>query len=86
MQQVSSEYIRTQNFIREVRKGREQRAVAEFCEIPQSKTRSILKRAETNDGIPLGTDQWRLERATVEVVRRRLPRLLNKIPNRLEDQ
>ncbi len=34
LQQVPTEYVRAQNFIREVRKGREKRATTNFFEIP----------------------------------------------------
>lgn len=66
LQQIPSEYVRAQHFIREVQKRREKQATAEFFEIPRSTLRSILERAEANDDIPFDTDQWRRERATVE--------------------
>lgn len=46
LQQVPTEYVRARDFIREVRKGREKRATSDFFEIPESKMRSILDRAE----------------------------------------
>ena len=75
LQQVPAEYVRVQTFIREVRKGREKKATATFFEIPDSKIRSILTRAEANYDIPFDNDQWRLERAKVDAGEKDLPPL-----------
>jgi len=75
LQQVPAKYVRVQNFIREVRKGREKKATAAFFEIPDSKIRSILARAEANYDIPFDNDQWRLERAKVDAGEKELPLL-----------
>jgi DNA invertase Pin-like site-specific DNA recombinase len=75
LQQVPAEYVRAQNFIREVRKGREKKATATFFEIPHSKIRSILARAEANYDVPFDNDQWQLERAKVDVGEKKLPLL-----------
>jgi DNA invertase Pin-like site-specific DNA recombinase len=75
LQQVPTEYVRVQSFIREVRKGREKQATAAFFAIPDSKIRSILNRAETNYDIPFDNDQWRLERAKVQAGEKALPSL-----------
>ena len=75
LQQVPAKYVRAQNFIREVRKGREKKATATFFEIPDSKIRSILERAEANYDIPFDNDQWRLERAKVDAGEKQLPPL-----------
>jgi DNA invertase Pin-like site-specific DNA recombinase len=75
LQQIPAEYVRAQSFIREVRKGREKRATAAFFEIPISKMRSILARAEANYDIPFDNDQWQLERAKVDAGKKELPSL-----------
>jgi DNA invertase Pin-like site-specific DNA recombinase len=75
LQQIPSEYVRVQNFIREVRKGREKRATAAFFDIPVSKMRSILARAETNYDVAFDNDQWHIERAKVDVGEKELPPL-----------
>ena len=75
LQQIPSEYVRAQTFIREVRKGREKQATAAFFDIPASKIRSILARAEANYDIPFDNDQWRLERAKVDAGEKELPPL-----------
>jgi DNA invertase Pin-like site-specific DNA recombinase len=75
LQQVPAEYVRAQNFIREVRKGREKRATAAFFGIPASKIRSILDRAEANYEIPFDNDQWQLDRAKVTTGEKELPPL-----------
>ncbi|EMA55847.1 recombinase family protein [Halococcus thailandensis] len=75
LQQIPAEYVRTQTFIREVRKGREKKATATFFEIPESKIRSILERAEANYDVPFDNDQWRLERAKVDAGEKELPPL-----------
>jgi DNA invertase Pin-like site-specific DNA recombinase len=72
LQQVPAEYVRAQNFIREVRKGREKKATATFFEIPDSKIRSILDRAEANYDIPFDNDRWRVERAKVDAGEKQL--------------
>ncbi len=69
-QQIPSEYVRAQRFIREVRKSREKTATAAFFEIPDAAIQSILARAETSYDIPFDNDQWRLERARSKLVRR----------------
>jgi DNA invertase Pin-like site-specific DNA recombinase len=66
LQQLPEQYVRVQNFIREVRKGREKKATAAFFDIPESKIRSILERAEANYDIPFHNNQWRVERAKVD--------------------
>ncbi len=81
LQQVPSEYVRAQNFIREVRKGREKRSTARFFEIPPSKMRSILHRAEENYDIPFNNDQWRIERAQVEAGKKNLRPLADQNSN-----
>nr|WP_233737811.1 hypothetical protein [Halocatena pleomorpha] len=58
--------VRAQNFIREVRKGREKRATADFFEIPPSKMRSILDRTQANYDVSFDNDQWQIERAKVK--------------------
>lgn len=73
LQQIPAEYVRAQNFIREVRKGREKRATAAFFEIPPSKVRSILDRAEANYEIPFDNDQWQIERAKVKADEKLVP-------------
>ena len=75
LQQVPTEYVRVQNFIREVREGREKKATAMFFEIPASKIRSILDRAEANYDITFDNDQWRLECAKVDAGEKQLPSL-----------
>jgi DNA invertase Pin-like site-specific DNA recombinase len=75
LQQIPAEYVRAQTFIREVRKGREKRATAAFFDIPISKMRSILARAEANYNVPFDNDQWRLERAKVDAGKKELPPL-----------
>jgi DNA invertase Pin-like site-specific DNA recombinase len=75
LQQIPSEYVRAQSFIREVRKGREKQATAAFFDIPRSKIRSILARAEANYDIPFDNDQWQLERAKVDAGEKELPPL-----------
>lgn len=75
LQQIPSEYVRTQTFIRGVRKGREKKATAAFFEISDSKIRSILTRAEANYDVPFDNDQWRLERAKVDASEKNLPPL-----------
>jgi hypothetical protein len=42
LQQLPSEYVRAQTFIREGRKGRKKQATAAFFEIPDSAIQSIL--------------------------------------------
>ncbi|EMA51259.1 Resolvase domain protein [Halococcus salifodinae DSM 8989] len=42
-------------------------ATAAFFEIPDSAIQSILARAEANYDVPFDNDQWRLERAKVDV-------------------
>jgi DNA invertase Pin-like site-specific DNA recombinase len=75
LQQIPAEYVRAQTFIREVRKGREKKATAAFFDIPESKIRSILARAEANYDIPFDNDQWRLERAKINADEKELPPL-----------
>jgi DNA invertase Pin-like site-specific DNA recombinase len=75
LQQVPAEYVRAQNFIREVRKGREKKATSTFFEIPESKIRSILERGEANYDIPFDNSQWRIERAKVDAGEKDLPPL-----------
>jgi DNA invertase Pin-like site-specific DNA recombinase len=75
LQQIPTEYVRVQSFIREVRKGREKKATAAFFEIPDSKIRSILVRAEANYDVPFDNDQWRLECAKVDAGEKDLPPL-----------
>ncbi|WP_435079590.1 recombinase family protein [Halococcus sp. AFM35] len=75
LQQIPSEYVRAQTFIREVRKGREKHATAAFFEIPDSAIQSILTRAETNYDVPFDNDQWQLERAKVDAGEKELPPL-----------
>lgn len=84
LQQVPSEYVRAQNFIREVRKDREKQSTAIFFEIPPSKMRSILQRAEGNYDIPFDNDQWRIERAQVEAGKKNLRPLAARILTRLK--
>lgn len=64
--QDPQEYAKTQEFIREVRKGRQKTSTAEYFGIPQSSIQSILKRAEANYGVKFDNDKWRIERARVE--------------------
>jgi hypothetical protein len=78
LQQIPSEYVRAQTFIREVRKGREKHATAAFFEIPDPAVQSILARAEANYDIPFDNDQWRLERARVGAGEKDLPPLDSK--------
>jgi DNA invertase Pin-like site-specific DNA recombinase len=66
LQQIPSEDVRAQTFIREVHKGRDKQATAAFFGIPESKIRSIFARAEANYDIPFDNEQWRLERVKVE--------------------
>jgi DNA invertase Pin-like site-specific DNA recombinase len=66
LQQLPEQYVRVQNFIREVRKGREKKATAAFFDIPESKIRSILARAEANYDISFHNNQWQVERAKVD--------------------
>jgi hypothetical protein len=75
LKQLPEQYVRVQNFIREVRKGREKKATAAFFDIPESKIRSILERAETNYDIPFHNNQWRVERAKVDAGEKELPPL-----------
>jgi DNA invertase Pin-like site-specific DNA recombinase len=75
LQQIPTEYVRAQNFIREVRKGREKRATAAFFDIPVSTMRSILARAEANYDVAFDNDQWRLERAKVDAGEKEFPPL-----------
>lgn len=72
LQQVPSEYVCAQNFIREVRKGREKRVTARFFEIPPTKMRSIRQRAEENYDIPFDNDQWGIERTQVKAGKKNL--------------
>jgi DNA invertase Pin-like site-specific DNA recombinase len=72
LQQLPKQYARAQNFIREVRKGREKKATAAFFDIPESKIRSILDRAEANYDIPFDNDHWRLERAKINADKKHL--------------
>lgn len=58
-----------------MRKGREKRATAAFFEIPLSKMRSIIARAEANYDTPFDNDQWRLERAKVDAGKKELTSL-----------
>ncbi len=78
LQQVPTEYVRAQDFIREVRKSREKRATADFFEISASKMRSILDRVAANYDIPFDTDQWRIERALIEAGKKDLPPLADQ--------
>ena len=55
-----------------MRKGREKKATATFFEIPDSKIRSILDRAEANYDIPFDNDRWRVERAKVDAGEKQL--------------
>jgi len=66
MYQDPVEYNRAQNFIRELKKGREKKATAEFYEIPESAIQSILQRSKKNYEIEFDNSQWRVERARVE--------------------
>ncbi|MFP9192768.1 recombinase family protein [Natrialbaceae archaeon A-CW1-1] len=66
------EYAKVQNFIREVKKGRSKTKTAEFFGIKQSAVQSILKRAEQNYEIPFDNDQWKVEKARVEVGKKQL--------------
>jgi DNA invertase Pin-like site-specific DNA recombinase len=75
LQQIPSEYVRAQSFIREVRKGREKHATAAFFEIPDTAIQSILARAEANYDIPFDNDQWQLERAKIDAGEKELPPL-----------
>ena len=75
LQQIPSEYVRAQNFICEVRKGREKHATAAYFEIPESAIQSILAWAEANYHIPFDNDQGRLERAKVDAGEKELPPL-----------
>lgn len=63
---MPTEYVLTQNFIREVRNGREKQVTTDFFEIPAPKMRSIFDRAAADDDIPFDNDQWRLERAKIK--------------------
>ncbi len=81
LQQIPSEYVRAQTFIREVRKGREKQATAEFFDIPTSKMRSILERAEANYDIPFDNNQWKIERAKVTTGEKTLHHLLSEEGN-----
>jgi DNA invertase Pin-like site-specific DNA recombinase len=65
LQQIPTEYVRAQTFIREVRKGHEKQATAAFFDIPESKIRSILARAEVNYDIPESKIRSILARAEV---------------------
>lgn len=65
LQQIPHEYVRAQNFIREVRKGRQKKATAEFFEIPESTRQSILDRSEENYDVEFDNSKWRLEREKV---------------------
>jgi DNA invertase Pin-like site-specific DNA recombinase len=75
LRQVPAEYVPVQNFIREVRRGREKKATAMFFEIPESKIRSILDRAEASYDITFDNDRWRVERAKVDAGEKQLPPL-----------
>lgn len=55
--QIPTEYVRTQTFIREVRKGREKHATAAFFDIPDTAIQSSLTRAEAN---PPARKGWRI--------------------------
>ncbi|EMA54540.1 Resolvase domain protein [Halococcus salifodinae DSM 8989] len=78
LQQIASEYIRTQIYIRTVRKGREKHATAAFFKISHSASQSILARAERNYNVPFDNDQWRLELAKVDAGEKALPPLNSK--------
>ena len=78
LQRLPDQYVRAQNFIREVRKGREKKATAAFFDIPRSKIRSILTRSEANYDIPFDNDQWQIERAKVNAGEKDLPSLGNQ--------
>ena len=55
-----------------------------FFDIPASKIRSILARAEANYDILFDNDQWRLERAKVNTGEKELPSLSTRNePDRL---
>ena len=66
MVQKPQEFARAQRFIREVKKGREKTATAEFFEISSSSAQSILERSEKNYNIEFDNAQWRVERAKVQ--------------------
>jgi hypothetical protein len=78
LQRLPDQYVRAQNFIREVQKGREKRSTAVFFDIPESKVRSILTRSETNYEIPFDNGQWQIERAKVNAGEKDLPPLGNQ--------
>ncbi len=71
------EHARVVNFIKEVRKGREKTATAEFFEVPQSSIQSILERSEANYDVKFDNDDWRIERAKVEAGEKHLDSLGN---------
>lgn len=65
LKQDPDEYVRARNFIREVKKGRQKTATAEFFDVPESSINSILERSEKNYDIEFDNDAWRVERAKV---------------------
>jgi len=66
MHQDPTEYVKVQNFIREVKKGRQKARTAEFFGIESSAIQSILKRSEKNYEIPFDNNEWKVQRARVE--------------------
>jgi len=70
--QVPDEYLRAQKFIKEVRKGRQKKATAEFFDIPEGSIESILDRAEKNYNVEFDNDEWRIEREKVRAGEKQL--------------
>lgn len=64
--QKPEQYARAQQFIREVKKGREKKATGQFFNIPEAARSSILERSEQNYGIAFDDDVWEIERAKVK--------------------
>jgi len=73
--QIPDEFARAQRFIREVKKGREKTATADFFEIPSSAVQSVLERSEQNYDIEFDNAQWKVERAKVEAGEKELDEL-----------
>lgn len=82
LQQVPSEYIRAQNYIREVRKGREKRTTARCFEIPRRKcavSSNGQKKTTTSHSITISGE---LNGLRSKLVRKTSDLLLIRILNR----
>jgi DNA invertase Pin-like site-specific DNA recombinase len=72
LEQKPDEYVRAQKFVREVKKGRQKTATAEFFNVPESAIGSILDRSEKNYGVEFDNSEWRIEREKVRADEKKL--------------